>query len=95
MESLDRPTLFRVGPAALGVPVMTLDYRAQVVIGGYEATPTEGRLARLESRLVAQEVLLAALRQAILDIEFPAPPPPWYVRLGRWLSVHWQTLWRS
>jgi hypothetical protein len=90
---LDAPTVFRVGQPTLGVPVMGLEYRG--ALAPQPETPTEGRLTRLESRVLFLEGVVVGLRQALLDIEFPAPPPPWHQRLARWLRVHWQALWRS
>ncbi len=84
---LDTPTVFRVGEPTLGLPVMSLDYRPGATPDG---DPPAARLARLEARVRLLENNLLALRQAILDIEFPPPPPPWYRRLLAWLQQQWQ-----
>ena len=96
---LDAPTVFRVGEPTLGLPMMALDYRPGgglgIAVPVPPADPEANRLARLESRVRLLEYTVVALRQAILDIEFPPPPPPWYARLATWIRTQWSALWRS
>lgn len=85
---LDAPTVFRVGEPTLGPPTMALGYRP----GGTPAPSADqeaNRLARLEARVRLLENTVVALRQAILDIEFPPLPPPWYTRVAHWIAQQW------
>jgi hypothetical protein len=101
---LDSPTVFRLGQPTLGQPLMSLDYRAgggsPPSIPSPEPPSPEGRLARLESRLLTLEqqppldlavlrTLVASLESRVYTLEHPLPL---HRRLARWFRALWWSI---